>query len=282
MKRTIFLIIALSLFGFMIYTGKADAPVLDAKIQQTQQEKIKVLIVVGHDNVVWGAKFGALKEVVLNRILGQYLFELLSSDPLFEPTITQRDGKYIPELADFFDTQEEKIHKYRAELKQTFIKKEEPGDVDDIKHNKVTEGVAQVLYGTNMWAQEKNFDLILHVHFNDYPGRPRTSAGKYFGFAVYVPDHTLQNAQKSIELGKVLHKTLAEYQPESNLFIEKVGVIESEDLIALGAKNSLSIPAVLIEYAYIAESRLNDERREGELRAMAKQTYDGLKEFYQK
>lgn len=277
MKRAVFLFGALFLFAYVVYAGRVDAPVPDIP---APQKAMRVLIVIGHDDVVWGGKFGVLKEVELNRMLGRYLYDLLAQDPLFEPTITQHDGAYIPELAEFLNTQKDRIVQYRAELKKTFVETEEPADVDDIKHNKVSEDVANILYGTNLWAQEKDFDVLLHIHFNDYPGRPRTSAGKYAGFAIYVPDHTLQNGPESIALGKVLHETLGVFQPESNLFIEQAGVIESEDLIALGARNSLDIPSVLIEYAYIAEPRLNDERREGELQAMAQQTYEGLKKFY--
>ncbi len=244
--------------------------------------KIKILLVAGHDNDVGGARYMGVDEVELNRILASDLYDLLKNDALFSPSINQENGDYVPELEKYFEDNEEKIVAYRKERRET-SKKEDEGkdiDLDPVIHNKVTEDVANRLYGTSMWAEEKGFDVILHIHFNDYPGRPRNKPGKYSGFVVYAPDESLKNYTKSLPLAQAIYDGLAKFQPKSNLPVEKAGVIQSKDLIALGARDSLSIPAVLVEYAYIAEPRLQGEGRDGEIKKMAEETYGALREYY--
>ncbi|MSR73284.1 hypothetical protein EXS61_01615 [Candidatus Parcubacteria bacterium] len=251
---------------------------------QITADKIKILVVAGHDNDTWGARFMGVKEVELNRILADYLYDFLKNDPLFEPTRNQENGDYIPELAQYFKDNEAKIVAYRKERRETFNKKEIGLDVDEDEmiHNMVTEDVANNLYGTSMWAEEKDFDVTIHIHFNDYPGRPKDKAGKYRGFVVYAPSTYLKNGEKSIPLARAIYDELAKLQSKSNLPVEKDGLIESNELIALGARNSLSIPSALIEYAYIAEPRLQGAGREKVIREMAQETYVAIKGFYEK
>lgn len=283
MKR-LALIASIAVFAicYIYFTKPIHTPAVVANNQPVN--KIKILLVAGHDNDTWGTQFLGVKEVELNRLLAGYLFDFLKNDPLFEVTVNQENDDYIPELKNFFEENEEKIVTYRKERRDGFKKETEGRDIDAdvVEHNKVTDDVANKLYGTNMWAEEKDFDLLLHTHFNDYPGRPKSGAGKYFGFVVYAPDDSLKNHNESLPVAHALYNELAKYQPKSNLPVEKDGVIESKDLIALGARNSLSIPAVLIEYAYIAEPRLQGEGRDGEIKKMAEQTYVALKEYYGK
>jgi hypothetical protein len=246
------------------------------------KEKIKILIVVGHDNDVTGSRNMGVGEVELNRILANHLFYLLKNDPIFEPSINQQNNDYIPELKEYFEENKEKILSYIKERKE-ISKKENNGlntDLDVVTHNKVTGEVANRLYGTSMWAEEKGFDFILHVHFNDYPGRPRNQPGKYSGFAIYIPDESLKNHKDSVRLAKVLYDELAIFQPKSNLPVEKDGIIESKHLIAIGTRNTLSIPSILVEYGYIAEPRLQGEGRDIVIKEMAEQTYTALKNFF--
>ena len=48
------------------------------------------------------------------------------------------------------------------------------------------------LYGINKWANENDIDIVIHVHFNDYPGRPRTGSGKYSGFSILFQKVSIQ------------------------------------------------------------------------------------------
>lgn len=284
MKRLALMVFIAGFTLFYISFAKPMHAPTVATADSQLASKIKILLVAGHDNDTWGTQFLGVKEVELNRLLSGYLYDLLKDDPLFEVVVNQKDGDYIPELKNFFEENEEKIVAYRKERREGFKKETEGKDIDAdvVKHNKVTEDVANRLYGTNMWAEEKGFDLLFHIHFNDYPGRPKTSAGKYSGFVMYAPDDSLKNYEESLPVAQAVYDELAKYQLKSNLPVEKDGVIESKDLIALGARNSLSIPAVLVEYAYIAEPRLQGEGREKEVKMMAEQTYVALKEYYSK
>lgn len=284
MKRFILIgLISIFTFSYLTYAKSAQTPTIVAA-DTVLTPKIKILLVAGHDNDVGGARYMGVDEVELNRILASDLYDLLKNDPLFAPSINQENGDYITELKNYFENNEEKIVAYRKERRET-SKKEDEGkdiDLDPVVHNKVTEDVANRLYGTSMWAEEKGFDVILHIHFNDYPGRPRNKPGKYSGFVVYAPDESLKNYTKSLPLAQAIYDSLAKFQPKSNLPVEKAGVIQSKDLIALGARDSLSIPAALVEYAYIAEPRLQGEGRESVIKEMAEQTYSALKEYYSK
>ncbi len=282
MKRfvLIFLISAFTI-SYLIYAKPIENPVVN-KVEA--QEKIKILIVAGHDNDVGGARYMGVDEVELNRILALDLFNLLKSDPLFDPVVNQENGDYIPELKKYFEENKEKIIAYRKERREE-SKKEDEGkdiDLDPVIHNKVTEEVANRLYGTSMWAEEKGFDFMLHIHFNDYPGRPKNKPGKYFGFVVYAPDDSLKNHAESLPIAKAIYSELEKFQPKSNLPVEKDGIIESKDLIALGARDSLNIPSVLVEYAYMAEPRLQGDGRDEEIKKMAEETYTAIKKYYSK
>ncbi len=288
MKRLpVHILFAIIVFVAIFYSNSAYSPEIQNQTfaqSQIVAKKIKIVVVAGHDNSTWGAKFMGVKEVELNRILADYLYDFLKNDPLFEPTKNQENGDYIPELAQYFKDNEAKIVAYRKERRETFDKKEIGLDIneDEMIHNEVTEDVANNLYGTSMWAEEKYFDVMIHIHFNDYPGRPKDKAGKYRGFVVYSPSKYLKNGEKSIPLARAIYDELAKFQPKSNLPVEKDGLIESNELIALGARNSLSVPSVLIEYAYIAEPRLQGVGREAVIKDMAYQTYVGIKGFYEK
>lgn len=279
------------IFGTVFYSKSLHAPDTQKQIStqtQTQTQavaqKIKIFIIAGHDNSTWGAKFMRVKEVELNRILADDLYDFLKADPLFEPSINQKDGEYIPELAKYLKDNDAKITAYRKERAETFKKETKLIVVneDEVIHNPVSVDVANKLYGTSMWAEEKGFDAIINIHFNDYPGRPKNKAGKYFGFVMYAPSPNLKNGKKSIPLARAIYDELAKHHPKSNLPVEKAGLIESNELIALGTRNSLSVPSVLIEYAFIAEPRLQGVGRKTVIKDMAHQTYVGIKGFYEK
>ncbi len=274
----LFLLIAVALVGsafLMPFLPRAETKnVYVAKIIPK-----KILVVVGHDNIVWGSKFLKTKEVDLNRILARDLYNFLKNDPLFDPTVTQVDGDYIPELKNFLDTEKENIVVYRAERKKEFPDMQDNLN-EDVQHNKVTNDVANKLYGTSLWAQKEKFDLLVHVHFNDYPGRPKNTAGKYRGFVMYVPDPELKNGEASKPFAEAVYARLLSTEKPSNLPVEKEGILESRELIGLGARNSLSMPSIIVEYAYIAEPRLYGDARTETIRNMAYQTYLGVKDVY--
>lgn len=268
---------AFAVLAFLIHAGKQDVPqVAEAR------KPIKILLVAGHDDDIWGAQFGARKEVDMNRELSSFLEELLENDKNFDVVTTQTAEGYTKEFETFLEDSEDEIKEFRKERLETFNKSSSEGrDIDShLKFNRAPERVAQTLYGTNMYADKINADLALHIHFNDYPGRPSSSVGAYDGFAIYVPSQALKNSQKSVAVAETLFDVLKEKKDVSNLAIEDDGVIHTDDLIAVGARNSLEAASVLIEYGYISEKRFNDTTREGELKELAELTYEGLKEHF--
>jgi len=133
-----------------------------------------------------------------------------------------------------------------------------------------------------MWANENEMDIIIHVHFNDYPGR-RKQKPKYSGFAIYVPEDQYSNAKGSKSVAESIYKRLSNFYPQSNLPKEDLGIVEDQELIAVGSYNTLDAAAMLIEYGYIYEPLFSDpEIRSVALTDLALQTYLGIMDFFGK
>ena len=151
-----------------------------------------------------------------------------------------------------------------------------------VNHNFARPEVALRLYGVNMWSNENDIHLNLHVHFNDYAGRPRGRSGVYSGFSIYVPEKQYPNAATSIALAGNISEQLKQINGASDLPVESAGVIEDQDLIALGAQASLRGASVLTEYGYIYQyASLHPEIRAAILEELAWQTYRGVKTYFE-
>jgi hypothetical protein len=148
-------------------------------------------------------------------------------------------------------------------------------------HNTAKENVALRLHGINKWINENDIDIAIHIHFNDYPRDRQDIAGEYTGFAVYVPEGQYFNSSTTKIIAERVFKRLAKYNPVSDLRLERSGIVEDQDLIAVGSNNSLNSASMLIEYGYIYEPQfLNPETRDMALRDLAYQTYLGLIDFF--
>ncbi len=218
---------------------------------------IKILIVPGHDDAVWGAQYGRLKEADMNLKLGTQLFNILKNDKRFEVHITRNDEGYTKEFSDYFASQQDNILAFRRDAKESYQKKVDAGTFvvkdDTIDHNAAPESVAQILYGVNKWADDNKMDAVIHIHFNDHPRKSVWDKGAYKGFAIYVPEDAMANSQESTDLGeKILTQLATRYDP-SNYPPEKGGLIPDQSLIALGEHSTLvpSVHSVLVEYGYI-------------------------------
>ena len=247
-------------------------------------DKLKILIVPGHDFDNYGAKFKELKEEELNLELGQKLFNFLDKEDSFEVFITRDGNGYTKTFKEYLSNSksiQEFIDKNKKETKnKTQSGQFEPVNV--VEHNIVSEDIALNLYGINKWSNEKEIDLIIHIHFNDYPRGDVTRAGKYDGFSIYIPSKTMTSYFESKTLAQKIKYSLSEYFDYSNLPVEKDIVIENSDLIAVGSNNTLENSAsVLIEYGYIYESIFYDkEKRKENLDKAAYQTYVSIKDFF--
>jgi len=258
----------------------------EALEQKYASSKLKVLLVPGHDNEHSGAVFGLLTEANLNLELARYLNELFSNDEKFE-SLFVRDfatGDYVPTFNNYFTTERAAILNFMNSRKELLRKLIDAGEFErhvTVNHNFALEEVALKLYGVNKWANENGVDLSIHIHFNDYPGRRNSS--RYSGFSIYVPEDQYPNSRASREIGQSISDQLKNFSATSNHPLEANGMIESQELIAVGSHASQDGAAVLIEYGYIYESRLNNpELRKLVLRELAMETYRGVKSYFDK
>ena len=246
--------------------------------------RLRILLVPGHDNEFWGTQFRGLKESVMTLELGKRLLQLLISDGEFE-VITSRDEEgYNPNLASYFSSEKSGILEFAKGKKQIMNDLISDGKLstktDGVYHNDAPSHVVVRLYGINKWANENNIDLVVHLHFNDYPRKNKSAAGKYSGFSIYVPERQYSNSRASKAVADEVFKQLKVYYSESNMPKESVGVVEDQDLIAIGSFNTLDPASILIEYGYVYESQfLEKDVRTKVIQDLATQTYIGIRNF---
>ena len=244
--------------------------------------KPKILLVPGHENEDYGAEYKGLKEAELNLRLAIELKDKLSPD--FDVYLTRNEEGYEQIFQDFFNNEHSEISDFIFDHKNATKEKIEQKLFEPnqkIKHNKATEEMITKLYGFNKWSDENEIDLVLHIHFNDYPRKNNDEAGKYKGFSIYIPEKQLPNHKKSLILAEYLQNSLLDFLKPSNLNIEKETIIESQTLIAVGANNTLNTPSVLVEYSYIYEDFLqNENKRYAALEVMVNKTRDAIKDYF--
>jgi hypothetical protein len=159
------------------------------------------------------------------------------------------------DLKNYVETSSSSIMSWVADMKQIMLDKINAGEMTltnpGMKHNVAASNAVLYLYGTNKWIAENDIDLVLHVHFNNNPkwnGKPN-----YNGYCMYIPDRQYENASSSKIFSGYLNDEISKIIKASNMPQEKDTVIESQQLIATGNFNTLKIPSVVIEYAYIYE-----------------------------
>ncbi len=248
--------------------------------------RLRVLVVPGHDLDYGGAEFGRLQENDLTRAIGERLVYYLALDKNLAIFATRdfTTGVYRPELADYFRRERAAIRSFRARLRARFISLVRSGAVTEevvVSHNYAPEEMSIRLYGINKWANEQGIDLAVHLHFNDYAGRVAGRVGPYRGFSIYVPERQLPVYRLSQELAEAVKERLLLESPISNFPLENAGVIEDQELIAVGANGSRDGASLLIEYGYIYESRFTDPaRRTAALDALARRTAEGIRNYF--
>lgn len=248
-------------------------------------EKFHILIVPGHDDETKGAVFGGLEEATLTLEVAEELAGYLAREPAIRATIARTRAGYNPELASYFTEHRDRIQAFRQAFKAIMAASVKTGVVDvstGVDHGTAIEEAAFKLYGINQWANEKKVDLILHVHFNEYPRLRQKEQGKYSGFTIYVPESQYSNAKASMAVARPLAAQFKKYFPSSNFPKENGGIVEDQELIALGANNALDVAAMLIEFGYLYESRFTHPAiRSLAVKEMAFQTYQGLRSFFE-
>ncbi len=246
-------------------------------------EKVRVLVVPGHDNEAWGTEFGGIKEAELTLEVAENLYGKLKTDGDFEVFITRDKNGYTPEFANFFVNERENIEKFRAGNSLLMNEMVRIGAVkiaDGVPHNFANDETSVKLNGINYWANKNKVDAVISIHFNDYGGRRWNRTGKYSGYAIYVPEKQFSNAKASKTIAQYISRSLSGLLAESDLPKEGGGVVEDQELIATGSNNSLNPTSLLIEYGYIYENQfINPALRPTMMKELAYLTYNGIKNF---
>lgn len=243
--------------------------------------KIKVLLVPGHDLDFPGAVFQKITEEEINLQLANELKSFLDDENSIDVHITRDEDGYTREFQEYFEDNVDEINRFRAVYKAIAQEKIWNGEVEEVQsvdHNTAPGEVAYRLYGINKWANDNEVDIVIHIHFNDYPGRWSTG-GKYSGFSIYIPQRGYRNHESSLYIADKVRDSLNDFVMESNMPAEEDIVIEDTNLIAVGASNTLEGVSLLVEYSYIYESQIADKStRDAVVREMAYKTYLGLRD----
>lgn len=246
-------------------------------------EKIRILLVPGHDADSWGTEYKKIKEADLNYQLTAQIQKLFSTKKEFEIVTTRNKDGYLPEFASYFEDKRAEITQFRKESKETFSVLENVNLIttnNNVYHNTASEETANRLFGISKWANENKIDIVLHIHFNDTPERKANKPGQYNGFVVYVSDGQFSNGKASMDFGLSLYNQISKYFPTSDANQEFEGVIQNQKLIALGSSNTLKPAAALVEYGFIYEPQIvSSYLRTPYFKEMAQQTVLGIENY---
>lgn len=250
-------------------------------------KKINILIVPGHEPNFGGAGYRDIWERDLNAELSLYLAQYLVEDGHYETVLARGREAWNPHLEKYFSESSEEIRTFVEKQKREMAQLVSEGKMtavgNGVPHNDAPHDVALRLFGINRWANEHNVDIILHVHFNDSVPRKKGRPGEYNGFTIYTPEKQYSNAEASLEIAKYVFGRLSKMFPVSNLEGEDEGVVEDQNLIAVGSSNTVDAASLLIEYGYIYEPQFNTPSvRTMVLKELALQTYVGLSDFFGK
>ncbi len=247
-------------------------------------QKVTILIVPGHEPKYGGAEYRSIKERDIVSDLAQNLVAYLSKDERLSVAVTRDKKAWSPFLAQYFEKEWEAIKTFRSEKNKQMRDLVSSGKVvvkkDNVPHVTVSPDVGVRLFGINKWANDNQADILIHIHFNDYPRRKWRSAGDYTGLTVYVPESQYPNSAASLELAKPVYAELTKFFPSSNYPPEKAGIVEDQTLVAVGSRNTLNAMSLLIEYGYMYEGGIvNPSVRPALLKEYASRTHKGIMHF---
>jgi N-acetylmuramoyl-L-alanine amidase len=256
-----------------------------AYAEASAEHPLRILVVPGHEPGAGGAEFGGLYERELAVDLANRLKDELSGDPRLEVLVARGDLGWSDDLVSYFDRSMRSIRKFVDAHKKEMAKLLKRGKVEEkteeVAHATAAEDAALRLYGITKWANENDVDLMLHVHFNDDAAHAPGAAGAQSGFAIYVPDGQYGNAEASRAVAAPVLAELARFSATSTLPLEDAGIVEDQELIALGANNTSEVPSLLVEYGYLYEDRFaHEETRPSVLADLARGTARGIERFF--
>ncbi len=250
------------------------------------KKAVRILLVPGHEPFYGGAEYRNLKEREMALELSAHLAKLLEANRRYDTFTSRNSDGWDSAMLAYFADNWESIGTFAQKQKVETAKhigtgalvKHDPAMI----HNAAPSDVGLRLYGIHKWANENDIDLSIHIHFNDHPRKNATSPGKYTGFTLYIPDPQYSNGKTARAVAERIFARLSQTYSPSDMPKEAPGIVESQDLIAVGSYNTSDAPSILVEYAYIYEAQLQDEAtRSLVLQDMALQTYEGLQDFFE-
>jgi len=256
-----------------------------ASSTNSSQEKVRILIVPGHEPDYGGAQFGSIDERNLVVTIGQDMQKFLQTNNRYQVFITRDTQGWNPIFANYFQNNWNTIDTWEKLARQNAPKLTALGApiVVPVIHITDPTDVALRLYGIIKWSNENSIDIMIHLHLNDYPGHSSYAPGKYSGLVIYTPAQQYANSSTTKAVASAIFNRLSLYNPISNLPIESAGIIDDPELIAIGANNTSNAASMLIEYEYIYEPQfVNPKVRAIALKDLAYQTYLGLQDYFNK
>lgn len=228
---------------------------------RSRDEKIKILIVAGHEPNYGGAEYGTLKERDLNLQLAEALKKDLENNKKFEIIMARDNAGWHPELKNYVLNNTLDIINWSNSMKKEMANLVRQGRVTvvnpEMGHMNAPMSSVVFLYGINKWSSLNKVDIAIHIHFNDNP--KRNGKPNYEGFSIYVPEKQYSNSVSSKVLANDLMDEISKVQEVSTLPEESMGVIEDQELIALGSYNTSDSLSVLVEYGYIYENSMQNK-----------------------
>ncbi len=265
-------ILLVALAGFFLYDQNKPEKivVVEPTIEIPAPEPFRVLLVPGHDVKTGGTYYKGLYERDVAVTVAEKIAAELSTTS-YDVMIARNTEAWHPTLEKYFTDHEDEIIAWKSDLQMKSKERLSSGEKkfvpDMADHSEVDKRTSVQLYGINKWANENDIDLVLHIHFNGSGDRSHT------GFTVFIPESQHVNSTTSRAIAQYIYDELkTTFTPESSL-----PLLEDQSLIALGASDTLEKPAVLIEYAYIYETMLQEPaQREKTLTDMAARTVAGI------
>ena len=246
-------VIILSIFGsicLVFYQAKSSG-----LIDNLLHKKIKILIIPGHEPKAGGADYKGVYERNLNVQLSDMLRENLSQNKNLEIIVARYTDDWNTDIKNYVLNSSSTIMNWVADMKAKMLTEVNAGKIKLLNsgmiHNDARSNAVLFLFGMNKWANENNVDIVLNVHFNNNPkinGKPN-----YRGYTIYIPEKQYGNASTSKILANDISDEISKIEKPSNMPQEKGTITEDQELIAIGAFNTLKAPVAVVEYAYIYE-----------------------------
>ena len=243
-----------------------------------------ILVVPGHDTTTGGASFKNIYERDLVVEVADDIASLFAQDPKYKIIVARDKQVWNPILANYFTDNHQAIldfkNTHQAAYKLLVASGQEKVIPNPAPHTLATKETSLELYGINKWANESKVNLIIHLHFNNSTRRNVKLPGPRSGFDMFIPEKQSINAVTSRTIAQDIYNELRKkFLPEAPGYYHSL--FEDQTLIALGASNTLTKPAILIEYAYIYEKiiQTTEAKRKQTLEQMAEQTVAGIQDY---